>query len=100
MRAAWAIVAGVVGAVALAWWLTRDPDAARPPASAGAAPSTAARAESGKPSGPTLYRWRDEAGVVQITDIPPRDRDYTVVDVGALERRNVIDPDPAIEAAR
>ncbi|MDH7453433.1 DUF4124 domain-containing protein [Luteimonas composti] len=100
MRTAWAIVAGIVGAAALAWWLARDPGAARSTAPAQAAPAAAAHAESAKASGPTLYRWRDEAGVVQVTDIPPRDRDYTVVDVGALERRNIIDPDPAIEAAR
>lgn len=92
MRPAWAVVAGILGAGALAWWFAREP-------SAGPAPvPPAAQAETdGAPQqspGPSLYRWRDEAGVVQITDIPPRDREYTLVDVAALERRNVIDPDP------
>ena len=34
-----------------------------------------------------------------MNDVPPRDREYTVVDVAALERRNLIDPDPASDAA-
>lgn len=99
MRTAWAIVAGIVGAAALAWWLARDPEPAQPPASARATPAVAAHGASAQATGPALYRWRDEAGVVQITDIPPKDRDYTLVDVAALERRNIIDPAPAIEAA-
>lgn len=99
MRLAWAIVAGLAGAVALTWWLARDaPDDAAP--AAGAIPPPAGKAAAGdRPAGPTLYRWRDAAGIVQITDVPPRDREYTVVDVAVLERRNLIDPDPASDAA-
>ncbi len=99
MRTAWAIVAGILGAGALAWWLAREPQStpAQPP-EASATPGAGAAA--GAQAGPTLYRWRDDAGIVQITDIPPQGRPYTVVDVAALERRNVIDPDPAVEAAR
>ena len=93
MRLAWALVAGALGAGALAWWLSRDE--ARPPPAHGAAANAASPA-----SAAALYRWRDEAGVVQVTDVPPRDRPYTVVDVSALERRNVIDPDPQVGQAR
>lgn len=91
MRAAWAVVAGILGAGVLAWWLAREPSS-EPAASAATASSRDARAPQSP--APVLYRWRDEAGIVQVTDIPPKDREYTVVDVAALERRNLIDPDP------
>ncbi|MGJ4729477.1 DUF4124 domain-containing protein, partial [Luteimonas sp. SDU101] len=74
------------------------PDAAAPAAGANSPPAGEAAARD-RPAGPALYRWRDAAGIVQITDVPPRDREYTVVDVAALERRNLIDPDPASDAA-
>jgi hypothetical protein len=100
MRLAWAIVAGALGAGALAWWLPRAErlDQATG-ASVAVAPGPTGETEP-TPAGPALYRWRDDAGIVQITDIPPKDRAYTIVDVAALERRNTIDPNPAIEAAR
>lgn len=101
MRLAWAVVAGALVAGALAWWLGRDStprglgdgdvDRAATPTATTPAPAA---------PGPVLYRWHDDAGVVQITDTPPAGRRYTVVDVAALERRNTIDPNPAIEAAR
>ena len=92
MRAALAVVAGILGAGVLAWWLAREPSS-EPAASAAAAQAPGFRAPQQQPA-PVLYRWRDEAGIVQVTDIPPKDREYTVVDVAALERRNLIDPDP------
>ena len=99
MRLAWAIVAGALGAGALAWWLTRDaPDASPAPASTPAAPAATAMPSSSQR--PALYRWRDDAGVVQVTDVPPRGRDYTLVDVAALERRNTIQASPTVEAVR
>ena len=97
MRLAWAIVAGALGAGAVAWWLTRDAAPDAPPGDAPAAAAAGTHAPTA--SGQVLYRWRDESGVMQITDIPPRDRDYTLVDVAALERRNTIDSNPALEAA-
>lgn len=96
MRLAWAIVAGALGAGAVAWWLARDSAPDSPPDDAPAA--AAARTPAPAASGQVLYRWRDEAGVMQITDLPPRGRDYTIVDVAALERRNTIDSNPALEA--
>lgn len=102
MRPAWAIVAGILGAGALAWWQARDTPAGETPAPGATATDVdpGASARPAQAPGPSLYRWRDEAGIVQITDIPPNGREYTVVDVAALERRNLIDPDPALEAAR
>ncbi|TYT25648.1 DUF4124 domain-containing protein [Luteimonas viscosa] len=100
MKLAWAIVAGALGAGALAWWLTREERPVRPAGASEAPAGEPADAARQAPAGPALYRWRDDAGIVQITDIPPPDRDYTIVDVAALERRNTIDPNPAIEAAR
>lgn len=99
MRPAWAI-AGILAAAALAWWLARE----QPPAPGAAEHTRAADAEAAPaaspPPGPALYRWRDDAGIVQITDVPPQGREYTIVDVAALERRNIIDQRPLVEAAR
>lgn len=100
MRLAWAIVAGALGAGALAWWLTRETTGTATPASDAAPTASAAAGERSPPQGPALYRWRDDAGVVQITDIPPRGRDYTLVDVAALEQRNTIQAAPAVDDAR
>jgi hypothetical protein len=100
MRLGWAIVAGALGAGALAWWLTREAAPAASPASAAMPAASAAAGAPPASDGPALYRWRDDAGVVQVTDIPPRGRDYTLVDVAALERRNTIQASPTVEAAR
>ncbi|WP_202844397.1 hypothetical protein [Luteimonas saliphila] len=100
MRLAWAVVAGALGAGALAWWLTREERPSLATDAGDPVPDTPPGEARTAPTGPALYRWRDDAGIVQITDIPPKDRAYTMVDVAALERRNTIDPNPAIEAAR
>jgi hypothetical protein len=93
MRLGWAVVAGALGAGVLAWWLAREP-------SPGSAPDRGATTPSDARGGQVLYRWRDADGVMQVTDTPPAGREYTVVDVAALERRNTIDPNPALEAER
>lgn len=102
MRLAWALVAGVVVAGALYWWQTRDATPSGTATAAVAEPGATAADTRGSPApeGPTLYRWRDDAGVMQVTDIPPEGRDYTLVDVNALERRNTIHPDPMVTEAR
>jgi len=93
MRLAWAVVLGALAAGAVAWWLARDPSP-----TVGQAAEAAAARTADAPAGQVLYRWRDDAGVVQVTDIPPRGRDYAIVDVDALARRNTIQPDPKIAA--
>ena len=79
---AWAVAAGLVLGAALGWWslqrerLATDPAAV--PAAAGAGTEAAAGAGAARPA-PPLYRWRDEAGTLHITDQPPADRPYEVV---------------------
>lgn len=69
MKPSWAIVAGIALGVGLAWWAARDTPAetARDQARADA------RAEA---ADPPLYRWRDAAGRLQITERPPKGRPY------------------------
>lgn len=106
------IVAGVVAALALAWWLAR-PDSTwvaqsmrervSTPGRTGekdsrllpAAPSEAvAGTEAGvEDANKPLYRWTDQAGVVHFTDVAPSDRPYVQVDVDP-ERNVVKFPDP------
>ena len=83
MRVLLAIALGAIVAAIATWWFARDP---APATEALQSPDTAA---------PALYRWRDAAGVLQITDRPPEGRPYEIVDSSALERRNVFDPVPA-----
>ena len=95
------VAAGLVAALALAWWFARS-DAALPARSPGLAPAARAStpgietpARPGAPAaaasqGPAkpLYRWTDAAGVVHFTDVPPADRPYVEVDVDP--ERNVV----------
>ncbi|MCA1714838.1 MAG: DUF4124 domain-containing protein [Gammaproteobacteria bacterium] len=68
IRAAWAIVGGVLLGGALAWWLSREsPDEAAAKRER-AEHAAAAMAEDARP---VLYRWRDARGVLQITAQPP-----------------------------
>ena len=99
MRLAWAIVAGLaVGAAIGGWSMWRERAAERPHATAGAPP-----AGSGPTApGPTLYRWRDDAGTLHITDQPPAGRPYEVVKL--RDDQNVVSmsgpaPEPEPEAA-
>jgi len=91
MRLAWAIALGVAVAAVLAWWLGREQAAETMP---GAAPTTSPSVAP-EASRRVLYRWRDDAGVVQVTDTPPSGRKYETVDVDALDRRNKFDAKPA-----
>ncbi len=72
MRLAWAIVGGIVLGGGLAWWLARDT-----PAEAGRKQTraVAARQADAEEARAVLYRWRDGAGVLQVTDRPPRGSD-------------------------
>lgn len=79
MQARWAIVAGLAAGIALAWWLSREaPDAAK----ARSERADAAAAAAWEDARPTLYRWTDATGVVQVTqDPPPRGTRYEKVDI-------------------
>lgn len=70
MRAWLAIAAGVALGIGCAWWFAHEappPDRA-PPRSAGPV--------AGRTAAPSLYRWRDDAGVLQITETPPEGRPF------------------------
>lgn len=66
MRAWLAIAAGVALGVGTAWWLSRESTDATASKQARAEQAAAAQARDARPS---LYRWRDDAGVLQITEI-------------------------------
>ena len=85
MRLAWAILAGLLLGIGVAWWLAREAPEKRAAKQRRAETAAAALARDTRPS---LYRWRDEAGVLQITDKPPQGRPFE-----RLDR----DPDRAIE---
>jgi hypothetical protein len=75
MRAWLAIVAGLAVGGGIAWWLSHEEsDAAHARREAARQPHDP---ESARPS---LYRWRDDAGVLQITERPPKDRRYERID--------------------
>ena len=74
MRAAWAILAGLAVGAGLAWWLGRDQAPQRSPeARQRAAQAAAANAEDAQRP---LYRWRDDAGNLHVTQEPPAARKY------------------------
>lgn len=73
MRAIWAILLGAAAGIGLAVWLAGN----NPPAQSGAAAGEHRNGgEQGADALPGLYRWRDDQGVLQITDKPPRGRAY------------------------
>lgn len=89
MRLGWAIAAGVVGGAAVAWWLA--PETLRWPWSADRGPgaeASAAAAGFNEVEAPALYRWRDDAGTLQLTQMPPQGRPYERVSIPS--ERNVI----------
>ena len=73
MRAWPAIVAGVALGVGTAWWLSRESPDTTARKQAAAEQAAAAQARDARSS---LYRWRDDAGVLQITEQPPKGRRY------------------------
>ena len=77
MRAWPAIVAGVALGVGTAWWLSRESPDTTARKQAAAEQAAAAQARDARPS---LYRWRDDAGVLQITDKPPQGRAFERID--------------------
>lgn len=77
---AWAVAAGLALGAVLGWWsLQRERSAADPAVGSGTEAPAEAPADAETRPGPPLYRWRDEAGTLHITDQPPADRPYEVV---------------------
>ena len=72
MRLGWAIVGGIVLGGGLAWWLARDTPAETERRQAREAAARRADVEDARP---VLYRWRDGAGVLQVTAQPPQGAD-------------------------
>ncbi len=77
MRLAWAIATGLLLGIGVAWWLSREAPAKSQAREQRAQRAAAAQARDARPS---LYRWRDDAGVLQITDKPPANRRYERID--------------------
>lgn len=76
----WAALGALALGAALAWWVqpaNESADAAHGLRRTDAAHRAATHAESG----PTLYRWVDAAGVVNVTDKPPSGRRYKIVHI-------------------
>jgi len=85
MRLGWALLLGVLGGVAVAWWLSRETPDQVAEKQARAERAAAANFEEARPA---LYRWRDDGGALHVTDTAPKGRKY---------ERLPIQPDAAIE---
>jgi hypothetical protein len=77
MRAFWAIAAGIALGGGVAWYLSRESPDSVAAKRQRAEQAAAAQAHDARPS---IYRWRDDAGVLQITDKPPQNRKYERID--------------------
>ena len=77
MKLGWAILAGLLLGVGVAWWLARDTPQQTEAKQRRAEHAAAAMAADGRP---VLYRWHDANGVLQITGQPPKGRKYERVD--------------------
>jgi Domain of unknown function (DUF4124) len=77
MRALWAIAGGLLLGGGVAWWLARE---APERTEAKQRRAERAAAEQARDARPSLYRWRDDAGVLQITDQPPKGREFQRID--------------------
>ncbi len=78
MRMGWAIVAGLLLGIGIAWWLGRESPREAELKQQRAQRAAVATAEDARP---VLYRWHDANGVLQITDTPPNGRKYEKVDL-------------------
>lgn len=78
MRLGWALVLGVAAGIGAAWWLSRDTPAQSRVKAERAGRAAAANAEDARP---VLYRWRDDAGQLQVTAQPPKGRTSERVDM-------------------
>ena len=74
----WAAVGALALGAALAWWLQPENE---PRHGAHDLLRTGTAHGAASDSGPTLYRWVDAAGVVNVTDKPPSGRRYKIVHI-------------------
>ncbi|MFT3667289.1 MAG: hypothetical protein QM795_01550 [Pseudoxanthomonas sp.] len=74
MRAWLAIAAGLGIGAGVAWWLSQGEAGPRRQR------ADARQAATPVDTRPSLYRWRDEAGVLQITEKPPKHRPFERID--------------------
>lgn len=72
-QAVLAIGAGLLVGALIAWWQLRDDPKAAQAKQARAEQAAAAQAADAVPS---LYRWRDANGVLQISEQPPKGQPY------------------------
>jgi hypothetical protein len=73
MRLGLAILLGILGGVGVAWWLARDTPARSEEKQVRAERAAAADFEDARP---VLYRWRDDAGALHVTEAAPKGRQY------------------------
>jgi hypothetical protein len=79
----WAVIGALALGTALAWWMQPESERAHEHEA-----DSAQRARSHDAAGPTLYRWVDANGVVNITDHRPVGRHYTIVRIDP--NRNIV----------
>lgn len=85
VRGGW-IVLGLAAVGALAWWAAREsPEQER--AKEERAERAVAKADAA--ARPSLYRWRNAEGVLQITEQPPKGRKYERIDMDAPPKYEV-----------
>jgi hypothetical protein len=78
---AWAVLGALVLGAAFVWW-NQPADEARDGSADAHHAEGGRHAHDHDDAGPTLYRWVDAGGVVNIsTDRPPAGRHYTIVHV-------------------
>lgn len=97
----WAIAAGLALGALIGWWSLQRDRAAAAPAAAVPAAAADTKTNAAPIPGPTLYRWRDDAGTLHITDQAPPGRPYEVVKL--RDDQNVVSmsgpaPEPESEA--
>jgi hypothetical protein len=87
---AWLLATAAIGS---AWWLAGHPGWQT-------REQKAQLEQAGKQAAtPKLYRWRDEHGVTQITQTPPKGRKYTIVKI--RDDQNVFETaEPVAEPSR
>jgi hypothetical protein len=97
----WAVVAAIALGTGLAWWFQPAHDDERVHKSEAGETDTRGAGHHKRSQGnegPTLYRWVDDNGVMNITDRPPHGRSYTIVRIDP--NRNVVHMSDLISSAR